>query len=233
MMWIRSWSSRLGIGRVYFKASLLFLILSCLLSDCFPLISASPSMVVINPQVRHTSTRRPTYKVQHHENSPYGLDNHIRQPHHRHKYHNNRNFRPEPTTTTHRPINHQIHHRTQHHPNQPTHLQFHVILSTTKAPFQPGFGMNIPIGIGNTLNRMNANNLGIAGVGGLPAPPSETEGELARVKRRGARGGGFGNQGRKGPRDRLDYRKGSAVSLPASSVMIFMLIIPSVIHFLL
>lgn len=35
---------------------------------------------------------------------------------------------------------------------------------------------------------------------------------LSRVKRRGARGGGFGNAGRKGPRDRLDYRKGGATS---------------------
>lgn len=36
---------------------------------------------------------------------------------------------------------------------------------------------------------------------------------LSRVKRRGARGGGFGNAGRKGPRDRLDYRKGGAFSV--------------------
>lgn len=39
---------------------------------------------------------------------------------------------------------------------------------------------------------------------------------LSRVKRRGARGGGFGNAGRKGPRDRLDYRKNNVSLIKAS-----------------
>lgn len=44
----------------------------------------------------------------------------------------------------------------------------------------------------------------------------ETNSLLSRVKRRGARGGGFGNAGRKGPRDRLDYRKNNIITMKPS-----------------
>ena len=56
----------------------------------------------------------------------------------------------------------------------------------------------------------------------------ETNSLLSRVKRRGARGGGFGNAGRKGPRDRLDYRKND-FSITKPSLWPFLLVTLSTI----
>lgn len=192
-----------------------FLILSMVLfssiwTDLFPCVSTAPSMIVINPEVRHT-TRRPSYKRLHHENGPFRLDNHIRATNIAKK---SASMKPTSTTSSHNSmtsLKHHPNHPSNNHPNQ--HLQFHVILTTTRPPFQPGLN-GMTNGLQNAFNNAlnNNNNNGVRTT------------VLSRVKRRGARGGGFGNQGRKGPRDRLDYRKNSSEAVSTS--MLLFLVLP-------
>lgn len=214
-----------------------------------PEVTSAPSTVVINPQVKHTSTRRPLHHPfkTHHEYDPFKRDNHLYQHNiqqhpktspslNRHKMNSQSTHNKHRGSTTGKPSiknlegeMHQMNNNfiggqptQKQQPNinqQQPQLQFHVVLSTTRPPL-PGI---------NGDNRQ------------LPAPGNPgndddnflSDDPLSRVKRRGARGGGFGNQGRKGPRDRLDYRRSLAVYASLSSVLqvIVMLLPPIFLYF--
>ena len=215
--------------------------------ETLPEVTSAPSSVVINPQVKHTSTRRPLHHPfkTHHEYDPFKRDNHLYQHNvqqrpktppslNRHKINSQFNYNKHRGITTGKPgfknMEGEIHPMNNNfigglpaqkqQPNmnpQQQQLQFHVILSTARPPL-PGI---------NGDNRQ------------FPAPAnpgnddSLSDDPLSRVKRRGARGGGFGNQGRKGPRDRLDYRRSLAVYSSLSSMLqvIVMLLPPIFLYF--